>query len=176
MFDFLRKLVQVFDQYNIPYMLSGSVAMSTYTLPRFTRDFDFGVHLKPQDALLLANFFKEGYYCDEDSIKDAIKTKGLFNIIDHKSNYKADFVILKDEPFRQEEFSRKKQIDFLDMKVYFVSPEDLILAKLIWIQELQSPLQKEDIRLLSRLKGLDWSYIGNWIIKLNLRTFDLIDI
>lgn len=155
-------------------MLSGSVAMSSYTLPRFTRDFDFIVHLKPTDALLLSNYFKEGYYCDEDAITEAIKNKSLFNIIDHKSHYKADFVILKDEPYRQEEFGRRREIDFLDMKIYIVSPEDLLLSKLIWIQQLQSELQKEDIKRLCELKDLDWSYVTHWIGTLKLNTFDLI--
>ena len=75
MFDFLRILIRFFDENKISYMLSGSVAMSTYTLPRFTRDFDFIVHLKPPDALLLAKYFKDGYYCDEDSIRNAISRK-----------------------------------------------------------------------------------------------------
>jgi hypothetical protein len=174
MFDFLRIVIQFFNKYNIPYMLSGSVAMSTYTLPRFTRDFDFIVHLKQGDAIHLVNHFNEGYYCDEEAIKDAIENKTMFNIIDHKSNYKADFVILKDEPYRQEEFRRRREINFLDMKIYFVAPEDLLLSKLIWIQDLQSPVQKEDIRLLSEVKDLDWNYIKYWIKKLNLSTFDLI--
>jgi hypothetical protein len=163
MFDFLRILIHFFDKNNIPYMLSGSVAMSTYTVPRFTRDFDFIVYLNTEDALLLSEHFKEGYYCDEDSIREAIKHKGLFNIIDHKSNYKADFVILKEEPFRQEEFSRRRQIDFLNMKIYLVSPEDLLLSKIIWIQELQSSLQAEDIKILSKNSNLDWDYIHYWI-------------
>jgi len=41
--------------------------------PRYTRDFDFIVHLKPSDVSLLTGYFKEGYYYDEDSINDAIK-------------------------------------------------------------------------------------------------------
>jgi hypothetical protein len=174
MFDFLRILIQFFDKNNIPYMLSGSMAMSTYTVPRFTRDFDFIVHLKPNDALLLSASFKDGYYCDEDSIREAIEHKGLFNIIDYKSNYKADFVILKDEPYRQEEFSRRSQIDFLDMKIYIVSPKDLLLSKIIWIQELQSSLQAEDIRILSKISKLDWDYIHHWIRILELNTFGLL--
>ena len=72
-------------------MLSGSVAMSLYTLPRFTRDFDFVVHLKPGDVKYLAEHFKEGYYCDEDAVRDAILNKTMFNIIDHKSGYKGRF-------------------------------------------------------------------------------------
>src|SRR5438309_149540 len=138
MFDFLRIIIQFFERNNIQYMLSGSVAMSTYTAPRFTRDFDFIVHLKPADATLLSSEFKSGYYCDEESIKEAISAYGMFNIIDHKSNYKADFVVLKDEAFRQAEFSRRRLIDFLDIKIWVVAPEDLLISKLIWIQELNS--------------------------------------
>ena len=174
MFDFLKILIQFFDQYKIPYMLSGSVAMSTYILPRFTRDFDFIVILKPGDAQLLSNYFNVGYYCDEDSIMEAIKYRTMFNIIDHKSNFKADFIVLKDEPFYQEEFSRRRLIDFTGIKIYVVTPEDLLLSKLIWIQELQSSLQMEDIRLLSAIEKLDWKYIQTWIRQLKLNTFDII--
>jgi hypothetical protein len=42
-------------------MLSGSVAMSVYVLPRATRDFDFVIHLHPQDVEALVNHFKDGY-------------------------------------------------------------------------------------------------------------------
>ncbi len=41
MFDFFKILIQFFEDNKIEYMLSGSVAMSVYTLPRSTRDFDF---------------------------------------------------------------------------------------------------------------------------------------
>ncbi len=174
MFNFLRILIQFFEKYNIPYMLSGSMAMSTYTGPRYTRDFDFIVHLKPSDVKLLMEYFKEGYYCEEDAIREAIEKEGMFNIIDHQSNYKADFVILKNNPYRKKEFERRKQVEFLDMKIFLVSPEDLVISKLIWIQELQSSIQAEDIKMLSSLKDLDWSYIYEWISNLNLNTFGLI--
>ena len=174
MFDFLRILIQFFDRHNIPYMLSGSVAMSTYTVPRFTRDFDFIVHLKPSDALLISENFREGYYCDREAILDAITREGMFNIIDHKSNYKADFVILKNQPYRKTEFERRRTVDFLDMKISLVSPEDLLISKLIWIQELQSSLQTGDIKMLSVLQGLDWHYIYQWTDELKLNTFGLL--
>lgn len=46
MFDFLKVLIDFFEKQNISYMLSGSVAKSLYTQPRFTRDYDFVVNLK----------------------------------------------------------------------------------------------------------------------------------
>jgi len=175
MFDFLKILIQFFEQNNIPYMLSGSVAMSIYTLPRFTRDFDFIVHLELKDIPVLMTEFKTGYYCDENAVRDAITNKSMFNIIEHKSSYKADFVILKKEPYRQNEFERRRQIDFENMKIFVVSPEDLLLSKMIWIQELQSNIQIEDIKVLLELNALDRNYIHYWIKTLNLNTFGLLN-
>jgi hypothetical protein len=138
MFDFLKTILLFFQNNNIEYMLSGSVALSLYTLPRATRDFDFVVHLQEKDINLFIENFKEGYYCDLDAIKDAVKNKGMFNIIDHASGFKADFVILKNQPFRKTEFERRVIIDFLEMNVYVVTAEDLLISKLAWIQDFQS--------------------------------------
>jgi len=154
-------------------MLSGSMAMSIYTLPRATRDFDFVVHLQKKDVETVVNFFKHGYYCDPDAVLDAVKNHSMFNIIDHASGYKADFMILKNKPFRQKEFERRKLITSFDMSIYVVSPEDLLLSKLIWIQQLQSNLQIEDIKNLSEIESLDWEYIRYWLKELQLNTFNL---
>lgn len=174
MVEFLKKLISFFNQYDIPYMLSGSMAMSLYALPRMTRDFDFVVHLKKTDVNKLTEYFQSGYYCDEDSIREAIKDKGMFNIIDHASGYKADFVILKDEPFRQAEFDRRREEAMFGMDVYVVSMEDLLISKLIWIQDFQSPQQMEDIKALKKNPRMDWAYINDWIASMKLNTFDLL--
>lgn len=155
-------------------MLSGSVALSVYTLPRATRDFDFIIHLKLKDADAFVANFKEGYYCDADAVKDAIKNISKFNVIDHASGFKADFVILKDNKYRQTEFNRRQIVDFLGLPINIVSAEDLLLSKLIWIQEVQSSLQIEDIKGLCTVEGLDWKYIYGWIKSLNLNTFNLL--
>lgn len=174
MFDFLRILIHFFDSNKIPYMLSGSVAMSLYVEPRFTRDYDFVVHLQEENINDLLDFFKEGYYCSEEAVRDAVKRRSMFNIIDHKSGYKADFVILKNEPFRQAEFERRQQVKFLEMNINIVSPEDLLLSKIIWIQEIQSGVQMEDIKLLAGVEEIDWKYVNSWIKELNLKTFNLL--
>ncbi len=174
MTNFLKKLIGYFDQENISYMLSGSVAMSIYSLPRFTRDFDFIVHLQPKDADGIIQYFKEGYYCNPDAVNEAIINKSMFNIIDYESNYKADFIILKDEPYRHTEFQRRKEVNFLDMKISLVSPEDLIVSKIAWIQVLQSDMQKEDIKILLQMKNIDLGYIHKWVAALKLNTFKLL--
>lgn len=150
------------------------MAMTSYVVSRYTKDIDFVVHLNYSDIPHLTGYFKEGYYCDEDSIKDAIKYKRLFNIIDHKSNFKADFIIVRDTEFEKIKFERRRLISFQDLKVYVISPDDLLLSKLMWIQELQSALQSEDIIQLSGINDMDWLYIWAWIEKLKLNTFGLI--
>lgn len=174
MVAFFQKITDVLNEYNIPYMLSGSVAMSIYIVPRATRDFDFIVHLEQEHIDRFVEKFQDGYYCDKDAVQDAVKRHGMFNIIDHTSGFKADFVVLKNEAFRKEEFSRKKKMDFFGKSIYVVSPEDLLISKLIWIQDLQSSLQMEDIKNLTAIDNLDWPYIIAWINKLKLNTFNLV--
>ncbi len=155
-------------------MLSGSVAMSIYVLPRATRDFDFVINLTKEKIPLLLENFKGEYYCDEAAVRDAVKSESIFNIIDHKSGYKADFVILKTTPYRQEEFNRRIETDLFGIPLYIVSAEDLLISKLIWIQDMESDLQKEDIRSLAALNTLDMDYINKWINQLKINTFGLI--
>ncbi|MFL5744350.1 MAG: DUF6036 family nucleotidyltransferase [Niastella sp.] len=174
MVAFFQKITDVLNESNIPYMLSGSVAMSIYIVPRATRDFDFIIHLEPKNIDRFIEHFKAGYYCDKDAIQDAVERRSMFNIIDHASGFKADFVVLKNEAFRQEEFNRRKKVDFFDKTIYVVSPEDLLISKLIWIQDFQSPQQMEDIKNLAAIENLDKLYINKWISKLNLKTFDLL--
>jgi hypothetical protein len=174
MLNFFLKIIDALNTLKIPYMLSGSVAMGIYTLPRATRDFDFVVHLQLKDVEAFTTHFKEGYYCDTEAVKDAIKHHSIFNVIDHASGYKADFVILKNEPFRQLEFTRRKEIEYLDKKIFVVSAEDLLLSKLIWIQDYQSAVQTEDIKSILASGNLDLDYIREWVAKLNLKTFNLL--
>ena len=69
MFEFLKRIVAFLNAEDIPYMLSGSVAMSIYVVPRATKDMDFIVHLQVQHIDKITEYFKKGYYCDESSIR-----------------------------------------------------------------------------------------------------------
>lgn len=173
MFEFLKTIIHFLHSQNIPYMLPGSVAMSVYVLPRATRDFDFVINLSQEKIPLLTDHFKDDYYCDADAIKDAIWRESIFNIIDHQSGFKADFVILKSSEYRQEEFRRRTVTDFFGTPIYIVTAEDLLISKLIWIQDSQSNLQKEDIGQLAALADLDWDYIYQWVSNLKLNKFNL---
>lgn len=79
MIAFFQKITDVLSESNIPYMLSGSVAMSIYIVPRATRDFDFIIHLEEKNIDHFIQHFQEGYYCDRDAIQDAVKRRSMFD-------------------------------------------------------------------------------------------------
>ena len=58
-------------------------------------------------------------------------------------------------------------LDIYGAKAYFVSPEDLILGKLMWSKESGSWKQKEDIKTVLRNPKikLDFEYIKKWAEK-----------
>lgn len=58
---------------------------------------------------------------------------------------------------------------------WLISVEDLILAKLLWIQDLYSERQAEDIRnLLIDNETVDRVYLLEWIADLSPNTFGLL--
>lgn len=173
MIEFFQKVIDILDKENIQYMLSGSLAMGIYVVPRATRDFDFVIKLLKDDVPAFAANFKTGFYCNEESIFDAIKHHSMFNIIDHESGFKADFVILKNEDYRKTEFERRKKFEYFGKEVFVVSVEDLILSKLIWIQDFPSVMQKNDLEQLLDLVNLDLTYINFWAKSLKLNTYNL---
>lgn len=48
-------------------MLSGSIAMGLYVIPRATRDLDFVIHLDVKNIDGFVNSFQDGYYCEKDN-------------------------------------------------------------------------------------------------------------
>lgn len=173
MISFFQKIVDVLNENKIPYMLSGSVAMSVYMLPRATRDFDFVVYMHQKQALPFIEQFKEGYYCDADAVKDAIIRNSMFNIISFESDYKADFILMKEDEYGIEAFNRRNEMEYFGRAFFIATAEDLIISKIKWIQDFQTPLQMDDIAKLSKLESLDWKYINKWLQKLKLKTFNL---
>jgi hypothetical protein len=67
-------------------------------------------------------------------------------------------------------------MDYFGKSIYVVSVEDLIISKLIWIQDRQSVIQMEDIRNLAFIENLNRKYLSKWIIALKLNTYNLINV
>ncbi len=173
--NLLKSVTQTLEQQNIPYMLSGSLALALYSIPRATRDIDIVVELQEKHVPDFIEAIKEKFYFHEPTIKEEIKRQGMFNIIHFESSYKVDFIIRSSHPFEILKFERKKQINYFGIRLWVITLEDLIISKLIWIQQLESELQKRDIEGLLENSNVDLIYVKKWCKELNLNTYNLID-
>ena len=63
MIEFFEKIITFFNKYNIEYMLTGSVALSVYSLSRATKDFDFIINIKKEDVDAFIENFNEHSNC-----------------------------------------------------------------------------------------------------------------
>ncbi len=169
----LKKVCELLESENLEYMVSGSLAVNTYTTPRMTRDIDMVISLKEEDVERFVNLFKDGYYCDADEIKREVGRRGMFNLIDNASFTTIDFIVKRESEYRTLEFARRQRTDLYGFGMWVVTTEDLILSKLEWIQTIQSDRQIGDIINLLQSKNLDLAYLTFWIQKLRLKTFDL---
>ncbi|MGH9955682.1 MAG: nucleotidyl transferase AbiEii/AbiGii toxin family protein [Pyrinomonadaceae bacterium] len=149
--DILRDISERLASAGIAFMVTGSVAMNYYAQPRMTRDIDVVMALKESDAGTLVNLFRQDYYIDGEAVRRAIAQRSVFNFIHQESVIKVDGIVRKDDPYRREEFDRKKQVKIGNFQTRIVSLEDLILSKLYWARDSRSELQLRDVRNLLRL-------------------------
>ena len=169
LFEFLVLSAQRLDQAHIPYMLSGSVALSMYAQPRMTRDVDFVIEITERQVDAFLELFEADCYVDRESVFEAVRSRGMFNVIHQAWVVKADFVVRKDQPYRKVEFERRRTVSVAGNKLTVVTAEDLLLSKLHWAKDSRSELQLGDVRnLMSSEPNLDWPYIRQWAEKLGV--------
>lgn len=167
-------MIAILDTQSIQYMLSGSLALNVYSLPRMTRDIDLIVEMKSEDVENFVKAFKDDFYCYQPSIEEEVAQRGIFNLIDNQSSLKIDFIVRKNTIYRRVEFDRRIKTNTLGFEAWVVSIEDLIISKLIWIQDYESEKQINDIKNLLENPSIDFDYIQKWTNELNLKTFNLL--
>ncbi len=150
-------------------MLTGSMAMNQYAMPRMTRDIDIVIELNSSNIDELPKAFPENrYYHSQDAAIGALEHFSCFNIIHLATMIKIDFMVRKNEEYRIHEFTRKILHNIQNHPTWIVSKEDLILSKLHWARDTDSELQFGDIRNLLSSEPCDKLYIQQWAEKLQL--------
>jgi hypothetical protein len=167
----LRWLAAALDGAAIPYMVVGSFASSVYGRPRTTHD--LGVVIDPTAATLdtfLATLDPHRFYVDDEVARDALRRRGMFNVIDSTTGWKVDLVVRKQRRFSVEEFGRRTPGTILGVPVQIATAEDVIIAKLEWAHASGSARQLDDVRGIVAAYGdrLDAGYVTSWAETLGL--------
>lgn len=170
--ELLKRIGNILEKLNIPYITTGGVAVSVWGRPRFTADIDLVIELFPEQVPRLTQELlkiKDGF-ADQETIARAVAHQDEFNFIHSSSGIKVDFWVMKhDDAFDRQRMKRriKKIID--GQTVYFASPEDVILKKLVWFEKSRSTRHLEDIESIMRIqKNLDGDYLKKWAKRLNV--------
>jgi hypothetical protein len=168
--DFLKCVTGKLSSAGIPFMLVGSLAATYHGHPRATMDIDLVVDADEETLCRFARDLGPGYYVSEEAIREAVKFKSVFNIVDESSGYKADLIIRKDRTFSRTEFERRLRVKILGDELDVASPEDAILTKLEWSKLGESEKQWNDAFQVARTqwKRLDMDYMDKWAAELKL--------
>ena len=171
--ELLKRVLDVLNAAGIPYMATGSVVSSLQGEPRSTHDIDLVVEITAEGAqALLRAFPLPDYYLDELAVREAIRRRDMFNLLDNIGGDKVDFWILKDEPFDRECFARRYTEQTPDGLALLVSrPEDTVLRKLKW-SEMCGGSEKQFTDALRvyevQFQRLDIPYMDRWATELGV--------
>lgn len=155
-------------------MVTGSLVSSMQGQPRSTHDIDLVVSLSPDTDLYLNAAFPEAeYYLDPESIREAVSSGGMFNLIEFATGDKVDFWLLTPEAYDQSRFGRRVRQALFGLVIPVTAPEDTILQKLRWMK-LSGGSEKQFQDAVSvyevQFEVLDQAYLEHWARELGLET------
>lgn len=169
----LLQIIEILNNLNISYLVSGGMAVLVWGRPRFTADIDVIIELYQKDIAKLEEALKNlsaAGYIDRNMMEEALKIKGEFNFIDGDSGIKVDFWVLKNDDFDRSRLLRRQSKMLLGKNIFVSSAEDLILIKLQWYKNSKSSRHLEDVESIFKISGeaLDRDYLKKWARKLKI--------
>jgi hypothetical protein len=172
----LKKILNTLNKLKIPYALTGGIAASFYGRPRSTHDFDLILQIQ-NETEAVKNFlkvFEKDFYVSEEALIDAILHKTMFNMIHNETSLKIDMWILKNDEYDQEAFRRRKTVNVLNLSINILTPEDMIINKLLWHKISGNDKHFNDAKNIFMVQkdNLHNTYLLKWIKKLSLTSFE----
>lgn len=170
--ELLRYAVEALEALGIRYMIGGSQASIYYGEPRFTQDIDIVAELQADHvSRLLQRFPPSDFYLSEDAAREAVETRGQFNIIHPASGVKIDVFVNKSTDYDRLRLERRRRLPLVAGRdAYFARPEDIVIYKLLYFRDGGSEIHVRDILGILRVSGaeLDTRYVAEWAERLGL--------
>jgi hypothetical protein len=165
------ELHDLFQANGINYYITGGVAAVAYGETRTTQDLDVVLAINLADLSQIANIFETaGFYVS--GLDDVITQRMFsFQVTQIATISRADLIIADSSEYSRIQLSRRQIIPIGTGKdVYFASPEDVIINKLVWVKSSQSEKQWRDVlsTMKTQQESLDYNYIGEWARKLGI--------
>jgi hypothetical protein len=168
----LAPFVDPLERLGLPYCVTGSVAASVYGEPRLTADIDVVLLLGAGDiAALRAAFPEDAYYVPPDEtlrLQTARAARGMFNLIHHATQFKADIYVAASDPLHAWALSRRRRISLEGSAMWLAPPEYVILRKLEYLREGGQDKHVRDIRFILASTEIDRAVLDREVARLGL--------
>jgi len=169
-------VAEALERLAVPYAIGGSVASSYYGVPRASNDVDIVAELGLAHVARLVRLLEPSFYADEHAIRDAVRERSAFNLVDRTAFDKVDVFVPSGEPWQQQQLRRRRAAELTSERhegtFYLSSPEDTVLAKLRWYDLGARVSERQWLDVIGVLKVqqglLDEAYLRRWAGELNL--------
>lgn len=159
----LTETVEALEAAGIHYAITGSIASSVHGEPVTSLDVDLLVQGEPSQAAVAAVKLGPRFYAPPDMLESAARELGFVNVIDNLTSFKVDLSFAPREGFLAGVMKRRvrHRIGGSGPEFWFVTPEDVILMKLLWRKDTLSSKQWENALSVARVRGarMDWGYL-----------------
>jgi len=164
--------VESLERLGLPYCITGSVAASVYGEPRLTADVDVVLLLGLKDiAAFKAAFPESEYYVPPDetlSKETARAERGMFNLIHHASQFKADIYLAGTDSLHAWALAHRRRIAVEGGELWIAPPEYVVLRKLGWLREGGGDRHARDLRFMLAATALDVAFVEREAARLGL--------
>ncbi len=159
------------ERLGLPYCVTGSVAASVYGEPRLTADIDVVLLLNLEDIAALKLAFPESdyYVPPEETLRGEQARGGMFNLIHHKSQFKADLYLAGGDPLHAWALAHRRRIDLEGSGAWIAPPEYVIVRKLQYLREGGRDKHVRDIRFILAVTAVDHPFLEAEIANRGLR-------
>lgn len=107
----LKDIAQRLTLADVPYMITGSMAMSLYARPRMTRDIDIVIVFSEDEVDGLVTALDDAYYIDRDSARQAIhRPPHMFSVIHEQFIMKVDLILRRETEYARTAFERRRSM------------------------------------------------------------------
>jgi len=161
--DMLATVTSALEQLGIQYAITGSVASSVHGEPFMSQDVDIVLLADSAKTVTLANKLSPRFFAPTDMLSEAAARNELTNVIDNKTGLKADLSFIAPKGYLKSCVDRRVRLPIGGSKLefWFVTPEDIILMKLLWRKDTRSTKQWDNALSVARVRGarMDWKYL-----------------
>lgn len=162
-----RDVLERLESLGLRWYVTGSWSLGVYAEPRMTRDIDIVLDTprSTYDSIVRPAFESEFL------VNDPIDLGGRWmgGLIHKREIVRVDLMLGRTDAWARSAMDRRLRVEHPDLgRIWNISPEDLIIAKLEW-SDGTSELQLRDVRSLVRLvSDLDWPYLERYAALLGI--------